>query len=174
MKRNISIKSPKYDTLGIDTPKLIRATIWKQGLSWRNISLNMWMSSDEDEHATQGIVLIKNKRYRDFSRHLRMKMKDDWNIGAYERSVEMLKNYLQHNDAYHWSLNRIQLPYAQAQFTGRCAYTNTSCLFVEPAQELPWAYIRMNNQDYMLVFNGDVSNKQQAKGAIATAECILP
>jgi len=172
MRRNktTTINTQTYD---ISSPIEINATAWRDQLgNWKNISLNMFMTDDEDEDSTNGIVLVRNKRLRDFARTLRMKDANPWYIRTYEQMNELLETYKTTSDTLHFATNRIQLPVQQAMGSGRCAYTNTACLFVEPAdnQEDPFVFLFINDAQYHIVLNQECTDKQKAKGGASRGE----
>jgi len=167
MRRNKATSNDnKTKTQDISSPTEIHATAWKDANgNWKNLSINMFLTDNEDEDSTNGIVLIRNSRLRDFARSLRMKDKCSWHLKIHAKMTEILENYRTTHETRHFSTNRIQLMIHDAMGNGRKAYTRTGCLFIDPVSpdENPTAFLFINDEEYTISFDQECTEKQKAK-----------
>jgi len=157
-------------TFPINSPIHIQATAWKDPMgNWKNLSVNMWSTTEDTEQSVDGIVLIRNPRLRDYARALRMVQKEPWYIDTHNTMKGMLEVYKARR---HFAVNRIQLPVSKSYGMGRCAYTHTGCLFIEPDVDHhdPFAVLFINDVQYRIEFDRECSDKQKARGGVYTGE----
>lgn len=164
--------APKIEVIKIETPKFVQANLWRDTAgNWRNISMNMWMSDDDKELATEGITQIASSRLRDFARSHRKPGMCNWYTDTFAKMKDFIDLSIADGVKFkHISLNRIQRPMKQAYGYGKSVYENTAVLFVEPAYKDPFAMMFVNDQAYSITFNKKVTPKQAVKGGVAWGE----